>query len=375
MPFNPSAMYFGMKVKSHRIGVDEFILPERYKPHKKVGSGAYGNVVEAVDLVGHQKVAIKKVKEVFKDAVDAKRILREVLMLQHLNHPNICKIIDLCPPASYDSFEDMYFVLEYMETDLHHIIYSSNVLSINHIAYFIYQVLKGLKYCHGAGIVHRDLKPGNLLINSDCTVKICDFGLATHIKDGEYFETEDKRTSYVVTRWYRAPEIMCCEEFYEYKIDVWSVGCILAELIRRRPLFPGDDYIQQLTMIFKLVGVPNLGRCSWINNRNVVAFIQRKQHLRSKNFREVFSNAPDLACDLLKKMLVFNPPDRISVDEALEHPFFAEYHDPSTALPCSRKYCQKYEKNLDDQDSGKVKALMYDAIIDFHQKIANKPEH
>jgi mitogen-activated protein kinase 1/3 len=154
------------------------------------------------------------------------------------------------PNVKYlDDFIDVYLVTDLMETDLHRIIYSKQKLSIDHVQYFIYQVLRGLKYIHSCGVLHRDLKPSNLLVNSNCDLKICDFGLARGI---EGKANEDGRagtmllTEYVVTRWYRAPEIMLACHEYSYPIDVYSVGCILAELILRKPWAPGEDYIDQV---------------------------------------------------------------------------------------------------------------------------------
>jgi|TARA_B110000208_G_C11694007_1_gene403407 mitogen-activated protein kinase 1/3 len=129
-----------------------------------------------------------------------------------------------------------------METDLHRIIYSRQDLTDDHVQYFIYQVLRAVKYIHSAKVLHRDLKPSNLLLNSNCDLKVCDFGLARGIDD----RTSQDLTEYVVTRWYRAPEIMLSEDDYSMAVDLWSCGCILAELLGRKPIFPGEDYIHQL---------------------------------------------------------------------------------------------------------------------------------
>jgi mitogen-activated protein kinase 1/3 len=139
-----------------------------------------------------------------------------------------------------------------METDLHRIIYSKQPLTIDHIQYFVYQILRGLKYIHSANVLHRDLKPSNLLLKSNCDLKICDFGLARGVED----EQSGGLTEYVVTRWYRAPEIMLACQEYTSAIDMWSVGCIFAELLARTPLFPGDDYIAQLRLICEKMGRP-----------------------------------------------------------------------------------------------------------------------
>ena len=193
------------------------------------------------------------VPKAFQDEIDAKRILREIKLLKHLKHDNIVGIVDMMPPMTryVDDFHDVYIVSELMETDLYRIIYSKQSLSIDHVKYFTYQILRALKYIHSANVLHRDLKPSNLLVNSNCDLKICDFGLARGVLDDSQMKDQSKRpllTEYVVTRWYRAPEIMLACHEYDKPVDVWSTGCILAELLARKPYFPGDDYIDQVSL-------------------------------------------------------------------------------------------------------------------------------
>lgn len=231
-------------------GKHTFTVDTRYSMIRTVGSGAYGVVISANDSKTNSKVAIKMVPKAFNDEIDAKRILREIKLLKHLHHDNIVGICDMMPPeVKYlEDFNDVYIVADLMETDLHRIIYSKQKLSIDHAQYFIYQVLRGLKYIHSAEIIHRDLKPSNLLVNSNCDLKICDFGLARGI-DKSHLDGRGGTmllTEYVVTRWYRAPEIMLACHEYSKPVDIWSVGCIFAELLNRKPYFPGDDYIDQV---------------------------------------------------------------------------------------------------------------------------------
>lgn len=239
---------------SFQAGKHTFSVDQRYNMIRTVGSGAYGVVISATDSVGKADVAIKMVPKAFSDEIDAKRILREIKLLKHFNHENIIRIVDMMPPnVQYlEDFNDVYIVADLMETDLHRIIYSKQSLSIDHVQYFIYQVLRGLKYIHSCKVLHRDLKPSNLLVNSNCDLKICDFGLARGISevDGMGRSGTMLLTEYVVTRWYRAPEIMLACHEYSYPIDVWSVGCIFAELLLRKPFFPGEDYIDQVCLNF-----------------------------------------------------------------------------------------------------------------------------
>ena len=234
-----------------KAGNHTFTVDAKYTFARVIGSGAYGVVISAQDTHLNSRVAIKMVPKAFQDEIDAKRILREIKLLKHLKHENVVGIVDMMPPMMryVDDFKDVYIVSELMETDLYRIIYSKQSLSLDHVQYFIYQVLRALKYIHSANVLHRDLKPSNLLVNSNCDLKVCDFGLARGVLDSEAMRDSTKKpvlTEYVVTRWYRAPEIMLACHEYDKPVDVWSTGCILAELLARKPLFPGEVYIDQV---------------------------------------------------------------------------------------------------------------------------------
>jgi len=215
-----------------------FVVPRKYEYIKVIGQGAYGVVCAAYDRVKNRKVAIKKVPNAFADLIDAKRIVREIKLLGFFSHDNIISLLDVLKPDSKTQFEDIYFVNDLMETDLHRVIYSQQELSDDHIQYFMYQLLRGLVYLHSCSVIHRDIKPSNLLLNKNCELKICDFGLARGIDTGE---EGDILTEYVVTRWYRAPEVILNASKYSKAIDIWSVGCVMAELLGRTPLFPGTE--------------------------------------------------------------------------------------------------------------------------------------
>jgi tRNA A-37 threonylcarbamoyl transferase component Bud32 len=235
---------------SFPAGKNTFIVDTRYSLIRVAGSGAYGVVISSNDAKKKKDVAIKMVPKAFNDEIDAKRILREIKLLKHFKHENVVGIIDMMPPnvRHLEDYHDIYMVTDLMETDLHRIIYSKQKLSMDHVQYFAYQMLRGLKYIHSADVIHRDLKPSNLLVNSNCDLKICDFGLARgiHQAHGDANAGTMLLTEYVVTRWYRAPEIMLACHEYSKPVDIWSVGCIFAELIQRKPYFPGDDYIDQV---------------------------------------------------------------------------------------------------------------------------------
>lgn len=213
-----------------------FTVPKRYEYIKVIGQGAYGVVCAANDRIRNRKVAIKKVPNAFADLIDAKRIVREIQILKFYRHENIIGLVDVIKPDNRTGFEDIYFVNDLMETDLHRVIYSHQNLKDDHIQLFTYQILRGMLYIHSSSVIHRDLKPSNLLLNRHCELKICDFGLARGLEPGEI---EGQLTEYVVTRWYRAPEVILNASNYTKALDVWSIGCIMAELLGRTPLFPG----------------------------------------------------------------------------------------------------------------------------------------
>jgi len=155
------------------------------------------------------------------------------------------------PPAP-TGYEDIYIITDLMETDLHRVIYSRQDLSDEHIQYFLYQILRGLHMIHSANVMHRDLKPSNILVNKDCDLKICDLGLARGYEDEHELKTE-----YVITRWYRSPEVILKASKYTKAVDIWSVGCIFAELLGRTPLFPGEDYLDQIQRTIAVLGTPS----------------------------------------------------------------------------------------------------------------------
>lgn len=349
------------KFQTHSFMVNscKFVVDTKYNPLKPLGRGAYGVVCSAVNKETGKKLAIKKIPKAFEDLIDAKRILREVKLLRHFKHDNIVGLRDLIPSPEGTPFDDIYIVLDFMETDLHKIIYSKNELTDEHIQYFTYQMLRGLKFIHSAHVIHRDLKPSNLLLNGNCDLKICDFGLARGVKD----EVDYELTEYVVTRWYRAPEVMCSCSDYDHKIDVWSVGCILAELHGRKPLFPGDDYIKQMNLIFSVLGTPSEEDMSFITNEKALDYIKGLKKQNKVAFADLYKDANVHALDLMEKMLTFNPRKRISVTEALAHPYFKALHNPSNEPSCSVPFDFEFEKA--EMTKQKLRELMWEEVYQF----------
>ncbi|KAI8844315.1 Mitogen-activated protein kinase [Chytriomyces hyalinus] len=301
-------------------------LGGRYQLQRDLGQGAYGVVCAAKNLQTGQDVAIKKVLKVFEKSILAKRALREIKLLKHFNgHENITGLLDM-DISDVNNFNEIYLVQELMEADLHQIIRSEQPLTDAHFQYFIYQICRGLKYIHSANVLHRDLKPGNLLVNADCELKICDFGLARGLANAE---DAGFMTEYVATRWYRAPEIMLSFRSYTKAIDMWSIGCIFAELLGGKPLFKGRDYVDQLNQILNILGTPDDATLRRIGSERAQLYIRSLRRTQKVPWTHLFPKASAVALDLLEKLLTFDPHARITVEQALEHPYLEAYHDIS----------------------------------------------
>ncbi|KAL1511938.1 hypothetical protein AB1Y20_005218 [Prymnesium parvum] len=303
-----------------------FTVPKKFAPYRMLGQGAFGVVCAARADGQTEEVAIKKVLGAVGEhthIVEGKRALRELLLLRHLQHENVSCISDAwTSPAG-----DLYLVSDVMDSDMHRIISSPQPLSEDHCQWFVYQILRGLKYVHSANVIHRDLKPSNLLLNANCDLKITDFGLARAID--EDCGSGGIMTQYVVTRWYRAPEILLFARRYTKAVDVWSTGCIFAELLRRRPMYQGRDQLHQLQLILHQMGTPTAEDLSRVDPRLQMA-ISTLPPSAGKSLRSIIPHASDAALDLLDSMLQFNPDRRLTAEQALAHPFLASLHDPES---------------------------------------------
>uniref|UniRef100_A0A182QL11 mitogen-activated protein kinase n=1 Tax=Anopheles farauti TaxID=69004 RepID=A0A182QL11_9DIPT len=350
------------------INKTEWEVPEKYQALTPVGSGAYGQVCSAMDMEHKVKVAIKKLARPFQSAVHAKRTYRELRMLKHMNHENIIGLLDVFHPGdnTLESFQQVYLVTHLMGADLNNIIRTQR-LSDEHVQFLVYQILRGLKYIHSAGIIHRDLKPSNIAVNEDCELKILDFGLAR--------PTENEMTGYVATRWYRAPEIMLNWMHYNQTVDIWSVGCIMAELLTGRTLFPGSDHIHQLNLIMEILGTPNDEFMAKISSESARHYIKSLPKTEKRNFSDVFRGANPLAIDLLEKMLELDADKRITAEQALAHPYLEKYADPSDE-PTSLLYDQSFEDM--DLPVERWKELVFKEVLNFvpqqHAHIGGEPQ-
>ncbi|TDH67375.1 hypothetical protein CCR75_001919 [Bremia lactucae] len=349
-----------MKRDNHhfRVGNTNFDVPKRYQMIKAVGQGAYGCVIAASDTETGQALAIKNIPNAFNDLIDAKRILREIRLMRHLNHPNLVNLLDLLRPPTLQEFNDVYIVTDLMETDLHRVIHSNQSISDDHVQYFLYQMLVAISYVHSAEVLHRDLKPSNILVNSDCDLKLCDFGLARGIQG-----MDSGLTEYVVTRWYRAPELLLSSK-YDKQMDVWAIGCILAEMLGRRPLFPGHDYLHQLKIIMDVVGSPSEESLDFITNPKAKRFILRQPKKPKVPLSSVYPRATPQCLDLLEKMLVFDPRKRITIQEALAHSYLSLVRDRSVEKVCPMPFDFAFENS--DLTKQKLQELIFEDVCAFH---------
>ncbi|KAJ3381608.1 MAPK protein hog1, partial [Lobulomyces angularis] len=321
--------------KTHNVVGNVFQVPSnRYTDVLPIGMGSFGLVCSAKDTLKQISVAIKKISKPFSNPVLAKRTFRELSLLKLLQHQNIISLNDVFMSPQ----DDIYFVSDLLGTDLHRLL-STTRLESQYIQYFIFQILSGLKYVHAAGVIHRDLKPSNILVNENCDLKICDFGLAR--------ATELQMTGYVATRYYRAPEIMLTWQHYDNKVDMWSVGCIFAEMLEGKVLFPGTDHVNQFSIITELLGTPSDEVIKSICSENTSRFVQSLPKREKVSFKERFPNSDALAIDLLEKILVFDPKARITAAEALKHPYLSAHHDPQLEFDIPK---EKYDWGLLESD-------------------------
>jgi len=304
-------------------------VTEKYEIKRRLGKGAYGIVWKAVDHETGDTVALKKIFDAFRNCTDAQRTFREIMFLQEFSeHDNVIKLKNVLK-ANND--KDIYLVFDFMDTDLHAVIKKGNILKDIHKRYIMYQVLKACNYLHSGNVIHRDLKPSNILLDSDCFVKVCDFGLArslTHLKQTEQIGNP-ALTEYVATRWYRAPEILLASPRYTKGVDMWSIGCILAELLLGKPLFPGSSTLNQIEKIMSVINRPSRADIDSIQSEYGHSILERASARARKSLRDVIPNSPPDAVDLMEQLLVFNPEKRLSAQECLSQSYVSKFHSRS----------------------------------------------
>eukprot|EP00325_Prymnesiales_sp_UTEX-LB-985_P001223 CAMPEP_0174694492 /NCGR_PEP_ID=MMETSP1094-20130205/1070_1 /TAXON_ID=156173 /ORGANISM="Chrysochromulina brevifilum, Strain UTEX LB 985" /LENGTH=375 /DNA_ID=CAMNT_0015890747 /DNA_START=113 /DNA_END=1240 /DNA_ORIENTATION=+ len=327
--------------------IDKHVL-RRYDIHQKLGKGAYGIVWKAEDKKTKDVVALKKIFDAFQNSTDAQRTYREVIFLQQMQeHENIVMLQNV---LKADNDRDIYLVFEYMETDLHATI-RANILEEIHKQYIMYQSFKALMYMHSAKLVHRDMKPANLLLNSECLMKVADFGLARSLIDNANEEdgTTEKPvlTDYVATRWYRAPEILAGSQTYGTAVDLWSLGCIFGEMLGGKPVFAGTSTLNQFERIVEVLGMPNAAQQESLQSAfaaTMLDSLSTDKMTKTKSLEEqieawrgIYPNAPEDALNLLACLMRFDPTERITARQGLTHAYCMQFHDAESEIEARRE--------------------------------------
>ncbi|KAK4413422.1 putative serine/threonine-protein kinase [Sesamum alatum] len=309
---------------------------DSYEKLHKIGQGTYSSVYMARDLANDKTVAMKKVRFVKMDPESVRFMAREICILRRLDHPNVMKLDAIVTSRVSGS---LYLVFDYMEHDLAGLLASPRVkFTEPQIKCYMQQILSGLEHCHKRGVLHRDIKGSNLLVDNNGVLKIGDFGLATTFEPGQ----NQPLTSRVVTLWYRAPELLLGATEYGPAIDLWSTGCILAELFAGKPIMPGRTEVEQMHKIFKLCGSPTDEY--WKKTKLPHASSFKSQRTYKRRVADTFKEFPSSALALVEVLLSIDPEERGTASSALKSEFFT-----SNPLPCDPSSIPRYppSKELD----------------------------
>eukprot|EP00931_Biecheleriopsis_adriatica_P114936 TRINITY_DN90800_c0_g1_i1.p1 TRINITY_DN90800_c0_g1~~TRINITY_DN90800_c0_g1_i1.p1 ORF type:complete len:491 (+),score=57.18 TRINITY_DN90800_c0_g1_i1:67-1473(+) len=314
----------------------KFKLAAHYRFIKLIGSSSYGTVASALELTTGRKVAVRRITnafDTFRYVVQGKLVLREVKLLQSIKHDNIISILDMYP-SGYPDFDDIYIVTELMMTDLNRVIYSKQILSNFHHQYLSYQILRALLYLHSANVFHGDLRPSNMLVNRSCVLKICNFTLAHSLGNGEeepYLQIrfDPVRTPQSIA--YRAPEVIFSHEYECAQSDVWSVGCILWEMISQKRIFTGHEHLTQIKQIIKVIGSPSEINLAYLPARSAARrFLAKLPSAAKQPWNTICPAVTEDAADSIEGMLVFGPLQRSTVADCLALPYFETYRLPDS---------------------------------------------
>ena len=301
----------------------------KYEIIKDVGVGTFGTVYEAINKNTNEKVAIKKLKEKI-NSWEKCMNQNEVYFLRKLNHPNVVKILEVIREKN----DDISLVFEFCDCNLYDLIKSHKrkqlPISESQIQNIIYSITSGLSYIHSNHIMHRDLKPENILIRGN-EIKIADFGTAKEIPEYNQYNDMNSLTDYICTRWYRAPECVLKSKNYNEKVDIWALGCIMAELYNLRPMFPGLSEFDQIEIIFKILGTPKNGEWdAGLELMDKLGMIPKQY--RGIDLRQLFNDIPEDALNFMKLIFQYDDNKRPSAQELLNHPYLKNFHNNNNGI-------------------------------------------
>lgn len=286
-------------------------MTDSYQRIEKIGEGTYGIVYKAINRKTNSIVALKKIRLENEDEGIPATTIREISLLKTLKHPTIINLIDVIY-----SEKKLYLVFEYLETDLRSFIDTQEDIPEALVLRMALQLFTALCFCHTRGILHRDVKPQNILVDKDLNIKLADFGLGRAINVPLRTYTHD-----IVTLWYRPPEILLGSKYYSGSVDVWSAGCIIAELILSKPLFPGDSEIDQLYKIFRVRGTPDDE--VWLNVSHLPNYKAMFPKWKGVRLMEIL-NASEELVDVIEKCMVYDPVKRMVARDLMKHEAFKD---------------------------------------------------
>jgi len=325
----------------------------------QVGEGTYGQVYRARNKESGETVALKRVRMDNEKEGFPITAIREIKILKVLNHKNVVRLKEIVTSKGADYNQgkgSIYMVMEFCDHDLTGLTDAGQKFTIPQIKCYMKQLLEGLAYCHAQKVLHRDIKGSNLLISNDGQLKLADFGLARAYDS----EKQHPYTNRVITLWYRPPELLLGATMYGPAIDMWSAGCIFAELLLRKPILPGKNEFEQIDLIFKLLGTPDeheWPKCKELQYYDLI--LSQTPRKYQNRFDEKFSSLDPMAANLLRKLLMVDPEKRITADDALDHEYF--WTDPAPAAPSelpkyppSHEFTAKRRRQAQQSNAGMI---------------------